>query len=149
MQVTQGLILTQRKFTLDLLQEFDCTHSIPVICPLYYNIKLSPEEGTPLQDPSTYRRLIGKLNFLTHTRPDIAFVVQHLSQFLQHPREPNWRAAHHVLRYLKGEPALGILLNNSPTLDLLAYCDADWGSCPHSRRSISGFVVFFGGTLIN
>ena len=45
-------------------------------------------------------------------------------------------------------PLLGILLNNSPTFDLLAYCDANWVSCPHSRRSVSGFVVFFGNTLL-
>jgi len=55
----------------------------------------------------------------------------------------------HVLRYLKGEPALGIFLNSQPSFDLVAYCDADWASCPHSRKSISGFVVFFGNTLVS
>jgi len=58
------------------------------------------------------------------------------------------QAALHVLRYLKGEPSIGILINNSPTFDLLAYCDANWGFCPHTGRSISGYVVFFGSTLI-
>jgi len=101
-----------------------------------------------LPDPTVYRKLIGKLNFLTNTLPDIDFSVQHLSQFLQHPREPHLVAAMHVLRYLQAEPSLGVLFSNSPTFDLLAYYDADWASCSHSRKLVSGFVVFFGNTLL-
>ena len=93
-----------------------------MVCPLDYNIKLRPNVGTPLQYPTVYRKLIRKLNFLTNTRPDIAFLVQHLSQFLQQPKEPHLVAAMHVLRYLQGEPSLGVLLSNNPTLDLLVYC---------------------------
>ena len=59
------------------------------------------------------------------------------------------RAGLHVLQYLRTEPALGIFLNNSPTYDLLAYCDADWASCSHTRKSVSGFVIFLGNTLIS
>jgi len=149
LQTAHGLLLTQRKFTQELLHEFDCTSSPTVVCPLDYSIKLKIDEGELLQDPASYRRLVGKLNFLTHTRPDIAFAVQHLSQFLQHPRHPHMRAGLHVLQYLKNEPALGIFLNNSPTYDLLAYCDADWASCSHTRKSVSGFVIFLGNTLIS
>jgi len=68
---------------------------------------------------------------------------------MQQPREPHMAAARHVLQYLMGEPALGILLNINPSFDLLAYCDADWASCPHSRKSVSGFIVFLGNTLIS
>jgi len=59
------------------------------------------------------------------------------------------KAAIHVLQYLKNEPALGIFLSKSPTFDLLAYCDADWVACSHTRKSVSGFVIFLGNTLIS
>ena len=120
-----------------------------MVCPLDHTVKLHPDEGEILHDPTSYRRLIGKLNFLTHTRPDIAFPVQHLSRFLQAPRHPHMKAAIHVLQYLKNEPALGIFLSKSPTFDLLAYCDADWVACSHTHKSVSGFVIFLGNTLIS
>jgi len=148
LRAEKGLLLTQRKFTLELLREFNANTLSSVCCPLDYNTKLTPHEGLLLEDPSSYRRLIGKLNYLTNTRPDISFSVQHLSQFLQAPREPHFKAALHVLRYLNRDPSLGILLSHGPTYDLLAYCDADWASCTHSRKSVSGFVVFLGDTLI-
>ena len=75
----QGLLLTQRKITLELLQEFDCLQTNSVVCPIDYIIKLKPDEGERLQDLTVYRREIGKLNFLTYTHLDIAFVAQHLS----------------------------------------------------------------------
>jgi len=92
-----GLLLTQRKFANELLQEFDCSSLNAVVWSLDYTVKLHPDEGEILHDPTTYCRLIGKLNFLTHTRLDIAFAVQHLSQFLQSPRHPHMKAAIHVL----------------------------------------------------
>jgi len=59
------------------------------------------------------------------------------------------KAALYVLQYLKNEPALGILLSNNPTFDLLAYCDADWASCSHTGKSVSGFVIILGNTWIS
>ncbi|XP_074303858.1 secreted RxLR effector protein 161-like [Silene latifolia] len=94
-------------------------------------------------------RLIGKLNFLTHTRPDICFAMQHLSQFLSAPTDLHWNAGLHLLRYLSGSPSQGILLNNSSTFTLQAFCDVDWAACSHSRKSVSGFVVLMGGSLIS
>lgn len=107
----------QTKFTLDLLKEFDCSNFTAVVSPLDINNKLYHDHRTLLSDPSLYRKLEGKLNFLTQTRPDISFSVQHLSQFMASPRQPHWNAAIHVLRYLKNNPAQGLFFNSNPTFD--------------------------------
>lgn len=97
--------MTQHKHTTNLLTEFHCHHFTPVLTPLDSSSKLVLAMGEPLTDPSAYRRLVGKLNFLQHTRPDISFSVQHLSQFLQKPQGPHMQIALHVLRYLLNDPA--------------------------------------------
>lgn len=73
------ILISQRKFVLDLLKEYDCLHSTSLSSPLDPTIKLKAKEGVPLSDPTFYRQLVGKLNFLTNTRLDIAYGVQHLS----------------------------------------------------------------------
>lgn len=75
--IPQGhdLILTQRKFTIDLLAEFECNNLSVVSSPLVYGHKLTASMGTPLSDPTLYRRLMRKLNYLTNTRPDLPFSI--------------------------------------------------------------------------
>nr|XP_016514802.1 PREDICTED: uncharacterized mitochondrial protein AtMg00810-like [Nicotiana tabacum] len=114
-----------------------------------FAVKLKTKEGAPLSDPTFYRKLVEKLNFLTNTRLDIAYGVQHLSQFMQDSREPHLQAAYHMLRYLKKDPTLGLYFSNEDNLLLVAYCDSDWAACPYSRRSVSGYVVFLGGSPIS
>ncbi|XP_019233772.1 PREDICTED: uncharacterized protein LOC109214315 [Nicotiana attenuata] len=124
------MIISQRKFVLDLLREYECLHSPALTSPLDPTIKLKAKEGAPLSDPTFYRKLVGKLNFLTNTKLDIAYGVQHLSQFMQDPREPHLQAAYHMLRYLKKDPTLGLYFSNSDDLSLVAYCDSDWEAAP-------------------
>nr|XP_016501654.1 PREDICTED: uncharacterized mitochondrial protein AtMg00810-like [Nicotiana tabacum] len=144
-----GVIISQRKFELDLLKEFDCIHCTSLTSPLDPNVKLRAKEGAVLSDPTYYRKLIGKLKFLTNTRLDIAFGVQNLSQFMQDPREPHLQAAFHLLRYLKGDPTLGIFLSNDLDCTIKGYCDSDWAACPDSRRSVSGYLVLLGTSPIS
>ena len=68
---------------------------------------------------------------------------------MQSPRVSHYQAAVHVLGYLKSQPTLGVLLHCDPTLSLLAYCDADWAACSHTRRSVTGYVIFLGQSLIS
>ncbi|KAL0424027.1 UNVERIFIED_CONTAM: Retrovirus-related Pol polyprotein from transposon RE2 [Sesamum radiatum] len=83
------------------------------------------------------------------TRPDISFAVQQLSQYLQHPTEQHWHAALHVVRYLIGTPTTGLFFPSSNTFQLTTYVDADWGACVDSRRSVTGYCVFLGSSLIS
>lgn len=105
--------------------------------------------GAAPTDASLYRRLIGKLNFLQHTRPDIFFSVQHLSQFLNKPQVPHMMATIHVLRFLLNAPDQGIIISKSNDFSLVAYSDSYWASCPNSRKSATGFYIILGGSPIS
>ncbi|XP_057545888.1 uncharacterized mitochondrial protein AtMg00810-like [Amaranthus tricolor] len=149
LQGSHGIIMTQRKFKEELLKEFDQRNATPAHCPLESNLKLRPDSGTPIPIPSLYRKLVGKLNYLTNTRPDLAYAVQYLSQFMQDPRDPHWQAALHTLRYLSRDYNKGIYLNASTNLTLEAYYDSDLASCANTRRSVSGYFILLGGSPIS
>ena len=91
LQSSKGLILTQRKFTMELLKEFDCADYTGVVTPFDCNVKLQVDVGDLCSDPTRYIKLVSNLNFIIHTEPDIAFSMQHLSQFMQTPRVPHFR----------------------------------------------------------
>ena len=90
-----------------------------------WNLKLTPIDGALLNDPTKYRRLIGRLIYLTVTRPDIVYSVRVLSQFMQEPRKPHWDAALRILKYVKGTPGQGLLLPSTNNLTLKAFYDSD------------------------
>ena len=85
------------------------------------NIKLTQSSGQPLLDPSVYRRLIGRLLYLTITRPGICYRVQTLSQFMAAPTDIHLCAAQKILKYLKAAPVQGLLLPSSSSLQLIAF----------------------------
>lgn len=104
-------------------------------------------DATLLEDPSSYRRLIGRLLYLVISRPDICYAVQRLSQYVSAPTNEHLQAAHTLLRYLKHTPGQGILFSAKSDLQLHAYADADWASS-ECRKSTSGWCVFMGESLL-
>ena len=98
---TQGINLCLMKYILELLSDIGMLGSKLVKTPMEQNLRLSRYEGQKLDDPSSYRRLIGKLLYLTITRPDITYAVHSLSQFMSQPRKPHLLAANRNLQYLK------------------------------------------------
>ncbi|GKC07999.1 retrovirus-related pol polyprotein from transposon RE2 [Tanacetum coccineum] len=116
---SNGLAMSQRKYTLDLLRLANVLDSKPYATPIDPNVKLNHTDGFPLHDPGLYRTLVGKLIYLTITRPDISFAAQTLRQFLKEPRSPHMKALLRVLRYLKLCPDLHI----KPSTPVLIFCN--------------------------
>jgi hypothetical protein len=144
-----GIVISQRKYTLEIIDDVGFLGAKPVDFPMEQNLRLTNDQGEILNDASHYRRLVGRLIYLTITRPDIMYSVNILSQFMHAPRKPHWDAALRVIRYLKNNPGNGLLFSSSSSLQVRAYCDANWANCPMTRRSTSGYCVFLGDSLIS
>ncbi|XP_048226878.1 uncharacterized mitochondrial protein AtMg00810-like [Ricinus communis] len=144
----KGLFLSQRKYVLDLLNETGKIGAKPIDTPMETKTRLNLEDGDPLDNIGHYQRLVGKLIYLTVTRPDISYAVSMISQFMHAPRTPHLDAVDRILRYLKGTPGHGIWMrNNNNAITITGFSDADWaGSC--DRKSTSGFCTFVGGNLV-
>ncbi|CAA7058648.1 unnamed protein product [Microthlaspi erraticum] len=110
---------------------------------------LALSQSPLLENPEQYRRLVGKLIYLAATRPDLAYAVHILSQFMQHPRHDHWIALMCVIRYLKGTPGQGVFLKSDCDLRLHGWCDSDYAGCPLTRRSLSGWLMQLGSSPIS
>ncbi|XP_042065553.1 secreted RxLR effector protein 161-like [Salvia splendens] len=111
--------------------------------------KLQMEAGTALDESSKYRRLIGRLLYLCITRPDITFVVHKLGQYVSKPCIEHWQAAERILRYLKRTPWHGLFYSSSSKPTLGIFSDADWASCPDTRKSMTGYCLFLGNSIVS
>ncbi|XP_041001609.1 uncharacterized mitochondrial protein AtMg00810-like [Juglans microcarpa x Juglans regia] len=144
-----GIHLCQRKYCLEILEDAGLLGCKTTSTPIETNHKLSHSALDSLNDPSSYRRLVGRLIYLTITRPDITYAVGILSQFMDRPSEVHMQAAHRILRYVKGSIGQGILFSSQCDLHLKAFCDSDWTACLETRKSMAGFCVFIGNSLVS
>ena len=149
----EGMFLSQRKYALDIVNEVGLLASKPVSTPMEVNHKLLREEQGEQRSPLCkysvrFRRIVGRLVYLTITRPDLSYCVHVLSQVMHQPREEHWNAAMRVIRYLKGSPGQGIMLRADSDLQIRAFCDSDWCGCPLTRRSLSAYVVLLGNSSV-
>ncbi|KAL5716951.1 hypothetical protein ACHQM5_010050 [Ranunculus cassubicifolius] len=120
----------------------------PVSTPLVPNSKLFANSGVKLPNPAIYHRLVGRLIYLTNTRPDISFAVSRVSQFMHDPCRTHLDAVYHILRYLKSCPGLGLFYGAGPQGPLQCYTDSDYGGSVDSR-STTGLCASRGSHLIS
>jgi hypothetical protein len=148
-KTADGISLCQRKCALNIFSDASQLAAKPSKFPMDSNAKFSTQEGDLLDDPKSYQRLIGRLLYLTITWLDSTYSVHTLSQFIQAPRKSHMDAAIRILCYLKVAPGQGLFFPASSTCHLKAFCDSDWAGCPDTYRSISGFCIFMGDSLIS
>ncbi|KAG8499583.1 hypothetical protein CXB51_006239 [Gossypium anomalum] len=143
----KGLVASQKKYVIDLLKEAGMSGCRPADTPIDPNVKFENKEGQ-LVDKGQYQRLVGKLIYLSHTRPDIAFAVSLVSQFMHSPMEEHEEVVFRILRYLKSSPRKGLFFKKSEQRGIEAYTDADWAGSITDRRSTSGYCTFVWGNLV-
>jgi hypothetical protein len=144
----EEIVLSQRKYVLDLLTETGMLGCRPAVAPIDQKFKLSAEAGE-LVDRERYQRLVGRLIYLSHTRPNISFAVSVVSRYMHDPREGHMDAVYQILRYLKNAPGKGLIFRKNGHLNIEGYCDSDWASCPDDKKSTSGYCMFVGGNLVS
>jgi hypothetical protein len=143
-----GISLSQEKYISDVLRRVGMGECKAVTTPLSTSEKLSISEGDLLSDSDAtkYRSMVGALQYVTITRPDISFSVNKVCQFLHAPM--HLTAVKRIFRYLKHTISLGLRLVNSGSTLVSAFADADWAGCPDDRRSTGGHAVFLGSNLV-
>jgi hypothetical protein len=144
----QGIFLSQRKYVLDLLTEVGLLECKPADTPIVQNHKLGEYTDQVPANKERYQRLVGKLIYLSHTRPDIAYDVSVVSQFMHCPSEDHMDAVIRILRYLKSSPGKGLMFSKNNQVHVDGYTDADWAGNVSDRKSTSGYFTFVGGNLV-
>ncbi|RVW82645.1 Retrovirus-related Pol polyprotein from transposon RE1 [Vitis vinifera] len=144
----RGIFLSQRKYILDLLTKVGLLDCKPTETPIIPNHKLGEYPNQVPTDKGRYQRLVGKLIYLSHTRPDIAYAVSVVSQFMHCPSENHMSAVMQILRYLKSSPGKGLRFSKNDHLRVEGYTDADWAGNIMDRKSTSGYFTFVGGNLV-
>jgi histone deacetylase 1/2 len=149
-QSSGGLVLTQRKYAHELLRRAGMQKCQPANTPMTVTDPLSSSVGIPLMpdDATRYRSVVGGLQYLTVTRPDLSYAVNRVCQFLHEPRDTHWTAVKRILRYVQLTVSHGLSLRPSPARLLSAFSDADWAGDSDDRRSTGGYAIFLGGNLI-
>ncbi|XP_022020116.1 uncharacterized mitochondrial protein AtMg00810-like [Helianthus annuus] len=139
---SNGLFLNQSKYALDILSRAKMLDAKPAPTPLSTNVSfVSASES--FSDTTYYRSIVGALQYLMITRPDILYAVNQVSQFLHAPTIDHFQAVKRILRYIKGTFAYGLHYSQPEHTSLLGYSDADLARCLETRRSTYGYSIFW------
>ena len=144
-----GLFLNQEKYATDLLHTADMIDCSPMPTPLPLQLNKVPYQEEYFKEPSYFRSLAGKLQYLTLTRPDLQFAVNLVCQRMHKPTVADFNLLKRVLRYIKGTLTMGLQFASDSDSSLKAFCDSDWAGCSETRRSTCGFCTMIGSNLIS
>jgi hypothetical protein len=143
-QATSGIKLSQAKYARDLLERFHMRDCKSASTPFLSGVKLEDGKETPLVENTLYKHLVGRFLYLTHSRPNLSYVVGAVSRFMQEMHELHWKAAKHILRYVQGTITFGIHYGVDSTLDLIGFTNSDWAGDSIDRKSTSGYSLSLG-----
>jgi histone deacetylase 1/2 len=145
-----NLVLRQRKYDLELLARAGMLKSSPVTTPMSSSERLCSADGDILssKEATKYRSLVGGLQYLTWTRPDLSFVVNKVCQYLHEPHTSHMSAVKRILCFVRYTLDSGLQLSSTASTLLSAFSDADWAGSMDDRRSTGGYAIFYGGNLI-
>ncbi|XP_016652267.1 PREDICTED: uncharacterized mitochondrial protein AtMg00810-like [Prunus mume] len=143
-----AIFVNQTKYIRDLLHKAGMTTSKPCPTPCKPHTQVLSTSGEPLKDPTLYRSIVGALQYLTFTKPDIAYSVNTVFQYMTNPTEVHFHMVQRILRYIQGTLTYGIHFGPGPW-HLSAYSDSDWATDPSTKRSTTGCVVFLGANPIS
>ncbi|KAM1479039.1 hypothetical protein ACFX2I_026387 [Malus domestica] len=140
--------LDQSKYALDLLKRTKFMDAKPISTPVPCGQKLSAWDGETHSDPQTYRSVVGALQYLTITRPDLSYAVNQVCQFMHSPKTTHWLAVKRILRYVKATYDHGLVYKPGG-MQLSAFSDADYAGDPDTRHSTGGFCIYLGSNLVS
>jgi len=148
-QNSTGIFIGQKKYAQQVLEKFKMNECNSVTNPIVPGTKLCKDHGGTKIDNTLYKQIVGSLMYLTHTRPDIMFVVCLLSRYMECPTELHLMAAKRVFRYLKGTINFGVLYRKGGSESLSAYSDSDYAGDVEDRKSTSGYVFMLSSGAIS
>ena len=148
-QTPKGIFLSQSKYAHDLLEKFKMNDSNHVSIPCELGTKFVADMNTPFVDETLYRQLVGSLNYLTLTRPDIAYSVGLVSRFMSKPQQTHFKVAKRILRYIKGTINMGLFFDVNSAFILQGYTNSDLGGDPNDEKSTCGYCFFVGSGAIS
>lgn len=150
-KLSDGITLSQTKYVTNLSHKVNIANCKGVTTPMANSEKLSRLDGDalPEDEVTRYRSLVGALQYVTLTRPDISYSVNKVCQDLQAPTSYHFSVVKRILTYLKATNTVILKIHKSPTTLLSAFSDADWAGCKDDRRTNGGYAVFFEANIIS
>jgi hypothetical protein len=143
------IFLNQGKYAVEILKRFGMLDCKAMATPMVSNLKFLQDMTSETVDVTLYRKMVGSLMYLTNMRPDICFVVNTLSQYMEQPRQVHLVATKHVMRYLKGTLDYGLRYVTDHEFRLYGYLDSDWASNIPDRKSTSEYCFSLSSSMVS